>query len=150
MRLGSHGIHFKEMFSVFHRYIVFFKTFQNPRTVPGTRVPRILAAPKSSHRTQIPGTPGIGTKMVGTVPGLWALAQSLWDSSPWDKYPLNWLSRPMPIPDKGDRRFLKFWWFLLPALGIFIHEMRFFCEISLDSRALRGNPNKKPSLTCYF
>ena len=30
---------------------------------------RILAVPKSSHETQIPGTLGTGTKVVGTVPG---------------------------------------------------------------------------------
>ena len=32
-------------------------------------VPRILAVPKSSHGTQIPGILGTGTEIVGTVPG---------------------------------------------------------------------------------
>ena len=54
--------------------------FQKKSKIPGLSlglesqaVPRILAVPKSSHGTQIPGTLGTGTKIVGTVPGFSAL-----------------------------------------------------------------------------
>ena len=52
---------------------LFLEKFRNPGTVPGTRVPRILAVPKSSHGTQIPGTLGTGTKILGIVQWFWAL-----------------------------------------------------------------------------
>ena len=51
---------------------VFSKNSEIPGLSLGLKsqvVPRILAVPKSSHGTQIPGTLGTGTKIVGTVPG---------------------------------------------------------------------------------
>ena len=57
------------MCSVFMSKLYFSRIWQNPGTVPWTRLPRILAVPKSSHGTQIPETLRTGTKIVGIVPG---------------------------------------------------------------------------------
>ena len=39
------------------------------------------------------GRLGLGQSRVKNLPGFWA-----WDSSPLDKNPWDWKSRPMPIP----------------------------------------------------
>ena len=54
----------------------FFEKFRNPGTVPGTRVP---SSPKNF------GSPKVVPEILS--------------SSPWDKNPWDWQSRPMPIPD---------------------------------------------------
>ena len=56
-------------------------------------VPRILAVPKSSHGTQIPGT--LGTGLLGQKSLGQSLDFELWDSSPWDKNPWE---LPVPCP----------------------------------------------------
>ena len=68
--------------------------------------PRILAVPKSSYGTQIPGSLGTGTKIFGTVPGFRALELKSLRQNPWD-----WQSHPwckfMFI--NGFVTFKKFW-----------------------------------------
>ena len=99
----------------------FFFKLRNPGTVPGTRVPRILAVPMSSHGTQIPGTLGTGTKIVGTVPGVSALGlksqgqKSLGLAVPSHAHP--WLLFILPV---------RFWSF--ETFRCFLVGCRVFCE----------------------